>query len=429
VPEQLSFVSRTRKQDDGVANSVAQALRSMRRDVDGSDSGLTDLSESSEEKDIASSRRASKELLKDDNKLVRLYEDAIFEGKEVIVYRPKAPRDDEENPGATGKHTKNDPMAGTKQKRKYDSIDSGETSRNAKAPRALSPRYMISPPMPTGLVNEPTYPTAYLNFGGPYHDPRKHDKRARPYVQTAFARDEIAMPFDAIYGLANPCSSRQRDMPTYQAQHMPPAHHMAFSGQPQLESLPPGKPSHPQVFYQPVSTHGPNGQMVMMHPVYPSQHMAARNSNFDQKPLVVETGRSRLLGYRMTPSYPETAHTAQQAVSSKLRTSHVEHKKTVARPPISAKALDDDPMDVDQKATHPSTDDEKNIKRLRPLEIPSARLWSSAATPAIKVSGVRTSLESSLSKDSAATLVGSPSGCMVVKGATATRDVAESVVE
>lgn len=279
--------------------------------------------------------------------------------------------------------------------------------------------------MPAGLVTNPSYPTPH--YKPPYNDPRQHDKRVRPYVQTAFARDEIAMPFDAIYGLANPRSSRQRGVPTHQP-NRPAAHHMSFHGQPQMQSRPPGKPSQPQVFYQPVSTHGPNGPMVMMHPVFPNPHMAPTNSNFDKKPLVVETGRSRLLGYRLTPSHTETANTAPQAVSEKLTTCPVEHKKTTSRPGVFEAVPDDNAMDVDQKATHPSTNDNTNMKRLRPLEIPPARLWSSATTPAIKVSGVRTSLESSLSKDSAATLVGSPSESMVVKGATETRGEGESVV-
>ncbi|KAJ9106936.1 hypothetical protein QFC20_003945 [Naganishia adeliensis] len=370
VPEDLSFISRTRKQDDGVVNSVAQALRSMRRDVEESDSGLTELSDSSEEKDSTSSNRVDKESVKDDDKLVKHYEDTIFEGKEVIVYRPKANQDDEKGPGATAKHIKNDPPAIAKQKRKYDSIDSSEAPRNAKAPRTLSPRYMISPPMPAGLVTNPSYPTPH--YKPPHNDRRQHDKRVRPYVQTAFARDEIAMPFDAIYGLANPRSSRQRGVRTHQP-NRPAAHHMSFHGQPQMQSRPPGKPSQPQVFYQPVSTRGPNGPTVMMHPVFPNPHMAPTNSNFDKKPLVVETGRSRLLGYRLTPSDTETAHTAQQAVSEKLTTCPVEHKKTTSRPPVFEAVPDDNAMDVDQKATHPSTNDDTNMKRLRPLEIPPAK--------------------------------------------------------
>jgi hypothetical protein len=396
----------------------------MRREVDASDSDLTDLSESSGEKDSMSSKRAGgKESMTADGKLVKTFEDTSYDSKDVIIYRHQALphdslRDDETAPKSELKHLMNEQPATIKQKRKYYSATCDDAPRYAKAPRTLSPRYMISPPLPRGLITDAHGAPQQFDIGRAQYDNKKQDKRVKPYVQAAFARDEIAVPYDAIYGLAKPRPPQHNGRNMHRT-HMPAAYPMPFAAPPTTHNHVHGRPPHPQVFYHPFQTPDLHGPMAMEYPVYPNPPpMVARYINSDEKPVIIESGRSRLMGYRMTPQH-KAEYPAAPTVSGDS-TAGVEHDKTRGRPQVSAGKLDATAMDIDQSFTRPPSQDDTDMKRLRPLEIPSTSLWSSAANPGIKVSEVRTSLESSLSKDSAATLVGSPSDSMTVKGANAT---------
>lgn len=424
VPAQLSFVPRTRKQHDQTPNSVA-LHHDLGLDIAGSDSDLSELSDS-EEDENPTAKNEYDESVNVDSKLLRVYEGASCESKRVMVYAPKArPVANDEVTPYTGKGSDPRPAVNS-QKRKYGGTDFAEAAVNAKALKSKSPRYVISPPLPAGAGMASNFATNHAGNGRPKpYDATKHDKRLRTYGYSAVGRDEIAMPFDAIYGLMDP-QPIMNALPV-QNPRLPNGYPMTFPVPPRSNNYPPGQTTKPPFYYSAVPTNGPNGPVMVMHPVFPNHPTPASSSNYDSKsPVIIETGRSRLLGYRMkTPLQTDTAHATLSAAQEPTGTLQPEKQET-ARDALRISAdcdrQDDDPMEVDATTTNLSArnnDAAADVKRLRPLEIPSAKLWSMPS--AVKVSEVRTSLESSLSKDSAATLVGSPADTLVVKGASAAR--------
>lgn len=385
-----------------------------RRGVVASDSDLTDLSESSEEKESMSFRPAGgEEAMLTNGKSVKTFEDVSCNGKEVVVYRHQelareSLEDDGEALSTTTKHVKSDRPAETKQKRKHDNTDGDVASRHTKAPRAMSPRYVTSPPRQGSLITDAYFATQQFDIGRAHHGNKKQDRSSRPCVQPALARDEIAVPFDAIYGLTKPRPPQQNGQNGHR-NHRPAPYPVSFTTQ----SGPHGQPPQPQVIYHPFPTHGPNGPMTMMHVMPPNlPPVAARYIDANQKPKVIGGGRHKLVGYRMKPTQKASVPLATQMISEQRGSAAVDRERTSTRPQVTTTILDHAPMNVDRSPPMADT----NTKRLAPLEIRPSSFWSAAANQGVKVSEVRTSLESSFSKDSAATLVGSLSDDLALKG-------------
>lgn len=110
--------------------------------------------------------------------------------------------------------------------------------------------------------------------------------------------------------------------------------------------------------------------------------------------------------YETTQADRTTTAKQRNAALSKER-----NNKDMVPEVIEVDTEDDVSMEVDKNGTMPATDHNADLKRLPPIEIPSGGLWSlaSAAASAAQMSGVRSSLDSVQSKDSAITLIGTPS--------------------
>jgi hypothetical protein len=243
-------------------------------------------------------------------------------------------------------------------------------------------------------------------------------RRAKIYDYPPGARDEIAMPFDAIYGLkpTKPLSKASSLNPKV---HLPSAYSLSFP----VPSHPSGKPLDQPGFYSPIPTANINGSKNMMRPMYQNRGNIASRLPYDpEAPVIIETGsRNRLVGYRMkAPSHERPR--AEQTTSAKPRSATVPEAKGVSstRPDVIELDTDDDATFDATKQARPAATQDAESRRLRPLEIPAGKLWSlaSAAASAAQMSSVRSSLDSVQNKDSAITLIGTPSTSMEASAPT-----------
>lgn len=357
VPTELAFVSKTRKQSDGVALSIGTS-QPDRMEVDSPGSTLTDLSDSDGGWDRLVKKEGSSHFGSPDGKVVAVY------------------------PGGDG-------SAEVDEKKKSKALGSHS---------------------PSFVSFLPSYPDSL-------HPKRIESKttegrRAKIYDYPPGARDEIAMPFDAIYGL-KPAKPLSKASSSNQKVHLPSAYSLSFP----VPSHPSGKPLQQPGFYSAIPTPSMNGSKKMMHPMYQNRVNVAPKLSYDpEAPVIIETGsRNRLVGYRMkAPSHERPQ--ADPTTSAKQRNAIVPKARGTSSTRADVIELDTDDdakFDATKKSGQAATED-TDSRRLPPLEIPAGKLWSlaSAAASAAQMSSVRSSLESVQSKDSAITLIGTPSTSM-----------------
>lgn len=245
---------------------------------------------------------------------------------------------------------------------------------------------------------------------------KTHDGRPKNlHGHSPAVRDEIAMPFDAIYGLKpKPAISTSRAFLPGKKLHMQSEQSSPYSLSFPVSGQLFGKPLKRPGFYASIPSLNIDESQNISHPVYQKHAVVAPSVRYDTgPPLVIDTGRSRFLGYQMrTPPERSSQAISSQAdrTAAKQRSAAPSKKKhaNVAAPDVIEIDTDDDAtMEVGKNKTMADTNRITDSKSLRRQDGPAGNLWSlaSAAAAVAHMSSVRSTLESTESKDSAITLI------------------------
>lgn len=249
---------------------------------------------------------------------------------------------------------------------------------------------------------------------------KTHGGRSKKvYEHSPAVRDEIAMPFDAIYGLKpkHAISTSRAALPgqkLHTQSEQPSAYSLSFPVSGQLSGKALGSPG----FYASIPSLNIDGSQNISHSVYQKHAVLAPSVRYDTgSPLVIDTGRSQFLGYRIrTPSGRSSQAVSTQAdrTAARQRSAAPSKQKSAsgaAPEVIEIDTEDDATMEVDKNETMADTIRSTQSKSLQRLDVPAGSLWSlaSAAAAVAQMSSVRSSLDSMESKDSAITLIGTPS--------------------